>query len=95
MKRLLCIFIFACSKLSAQSFYDLNTIQKIEVYFAQPNWDYQLDTSKYGADGYVVAAPLKSPATSMYCVDSNGTSKEYASFTATLAAAAPLGPRCP
>ena len=49
------------------------------------------------ADGYVVAAPLKSPTGAMYCVDSNGAKKEYASgiFTTTIAAAAPLGPRCP
>jgi len=44
---------------SQTTFYDLNTIQKIEVYFAQSNWDYQLDTSKYGADDYVVADWVK------------------------------------
>ncbi len=38
-----------------QTFYDLNTIQTIEVFFSQPNWDYQLDTAKYGAEGYVPA----------------------------------------
>jgi len=38
-----------------QSFYDISAIQKIEIYFSQPNWDYQLDTSRYGIDGYVIA----------------------------------------
>ncbi len=44
---------------SQTSFYDLATIQKIEVYFSQPDWDYQMDTSKYGADDYVVADWVK------------------------------------
>lgn len=37
------------------TFYDLNTIQRIDLYFSQPNWDYQMDTARYGADGYVMA----------------------------------------
>jgi len=41
----------------AQSgFYATDTIQVIELTFTQPNWDYQLDTSKAGSDGYVMAA---------------------------------------
>ena len=42
-----------------QTFYDLNTIQKIELYFTQSNWDYQLDTAKIGADGYIMAQWVK------------------------------------
>jgi hypothetical protein len=47
-----------CKTLSAQSFYDQATIQNIEIQFTQPNWDYQLDTAKAGAEGYVMAASV-------------------------------------
>jgi len=58
------LFLFSCiilwhSRLSSQNFYDLNTIQKIELTFQQPNWEYQLDTAKQGADSYILAAQLK------------------------------------
>ncbi len=52
------ITLTLCGKLSAQSFYDQNTIQKIEIQFTQPNWDYQLDTAKAGAEGYIMAASV-------------------------------------
>ncbi len=39
----------------AQSFYDINTIQTIEITFSQSNWDYMLDTAKVGSDGYIMA----------------------------------------
>ena len=42
-------------ELEAQSFYDLNIIQKIEIYFAESNWDYKLDTAKAGAESYIMA----------------------------------------
>lgn len=41
---------------TAQSFYDLNTIQTIEINFDQPDWDYQMDTTKIGVDTFIVAA---------------------------------------
>ncbi|MFN8165897.1 MAG: hypothetical protein U0X76_06940 [Bacteroidia bacterium] len=42
---------------TAQSFYDLNTIQTIEINFDQPDWDYQMDTTKIGASiTFIVAA---------------------------------------
>lgn len=37
-----------------QNFYDINTIQKIEVFISQPNWDYQMDTAKYGSESYLM-----------------------------------------
>jgi hypothetical protein len=50
------LFFLIVSKIHAQAgFYDLNVIQKIEINFSQSNWDYQLDTAKYGADGYILA----------------------------------------
>lgn len=44
-----------CGNFFAQNFYDVSTIQKIEITFAQSNWDYQLDTAKAGTDGYIMA----------------------------------------
>ncbi len=55
----LCYFVSFYNVAQAQSFYDINTIQKIELTFLQPNWEYQLDTSKQGADGYILAALVK------------------------------------
>jgi CotH kinase protein/Lamin Tail Domain/Secretion system C-terminal sorting domain len=43
----------------AQSFYDLNTVQNLEIFFSQTNWDYQLDTAKAGAEGYVLADSVR------------------------------------
>ncbi len=42
-------------EVSAQSFYDMNTIQKIEIEFEQSNWDYLLDTAKSGSETYLMA----------------------------------------
>jgi len=39
----------------AQEFYDLNQIQTIKIYFSANNWRYQLDTSKAGKEGFVIA----------------------------------------
>jgi len=39
----------------SQTLYDINTIQKIEITFTQSNWDFQLDTAKAGAEGYIMA----------------------------------------
>ena len=43
----------------AQSFYDIDKIQKIEISFSQLNWDYILDTSKQGSDSYTMAQLVK------------------------------------
>ncbi len=59
----LSITLIACLLCGIQAFtqnvYDLNTIQKIEIYFTQPNWDYQMDTAKSGAEGYTIAQWVK------------------------------------
>jgi hypothetical protein len=48
------------SAVKAQStFYDLATIQKIEIQFSQSDWDYQMDTAKAGAEGYIMADWVK------------------------------------
>jgi spore coat protein CotH len=52
----LCTCVLSQAFLFAQStnLYDANTIQDIYLTMAQPNWDYQLDTAKAGAEGYIV-----------------------------------------
>ncbi len=52
----LAVAIFAKAQ---TNFYNLDTIQKIEITFAQPNWDYQMDTARLGQDGTLMAALLK------------------------------------
>ncbi len=58
MKKFLLMFMLASGiSLGAQTnFYAVDTIQVIDITFAQPNWDYQMDTAKAGADGYILAA---------------------------------------
>ena len=58
--RILTTFILGIILLSqftskAQNFYAIDTIQKIEISFSQPNWDYILDTAKQGSDSYTMA----------------------------------------
>jgi hypothetical protein len=54
------ILLLISAKLIAQSsFYDLNTIQLIEITFVQSNWDYMLDTAKAGSEGYIMASKVK------------------------------------
>lgn len=40
---------------NAQDFYDLNTIQTIEITFAESNWDALLDAQKQGDEEYILA----------------------------------------
>lgn len=58
MKKVLLMLICASGiTLGAQTnFYAVDTIQTIDLTFTQPNWDYQMDTAKDGADGYILAA---------------------------------------
>lgn len=42
-------FVFKGPMTFAQGFYDLNTIQTIEITFAQSNWDQLLDAAYTGA----------------------------------------------
>ena len=53
------LFLFLTQSAIAQvTFYNLNTIQKIEINFSQPNWDYELDTAKAGAEEYIAAVSV-------------------------------------
>jgi len=55
----LTLVVFACFNISSQTFYNTTTIQKIEVNFSNPNWDYMLDTSKLGKEDYLMAQWVK------------------------------------
>jgi len=51
--------LFIKYSIAQTNFFDVNTIQKIEITFAQPSWDYDLDTAKAGADNYILASSVK------------------------------------
>lgn len=60
-KHLLLAFVFFkfAFLVFSQDFYAIDTIQKIEISFSQPNWDYILDTAKQGADTYTMSQWVK------------------------------------
>ncbi|MBA3680798.1 MAG: CotH kinase family protein [Bacteroidetes bacterium] len=57
--KLLGLLILLNFKSYGQSFYNITAIQKIEVHFNDPKWDYMLDTSKLSKEGYVMAQWVK------------------------------------
>lgn len=57
--KLFILVVIICFKVNGQSFYNTNALQKIEVYFSNPKWDYMLDTAKHGAEGYLMANWVK------------------------------------
>lgn len=54
----LLFFCLVATNAFSQGFYDLNTLQKIEITFAQSNWDYMLDTAKTGSEGMILATSV-------------------------------------
>ena len=56
---LICIAMAAIQPSFAQSLFDLNTIQKIEISFSMPDWDYRMDTAKAGDEEYLMADWVK------------------------------------
>ncbi|MCB0429563.1 MAG: CotH kinase family protein [Flavobacteriales bacterium] len=54
----LLVFFFLSSE-AQTDLYDLNTLQKIEVFFSQPDWDLAMDTAKYGNEGYTMADSIR------------------------------------
>ncbi len=56
-KLLLVFILFGAYYSNAQTFYDLNTIQTIEITFAESNWDALLDTAE-ATDAYIVAQSI-------------------------------------
>jgi len=55
---LLSVVLMTQKVVSQTTFYDINTIQKIEITFSQPDWDYQMDTAKTGSEGYTMATSV-------------------------------------
>ncbi|MBK9284479.1 MAG: CotH kinase family protein [Sphingobacteriaceae bacterium] len=53
------MFLLFSLHTKAQTFYQLDSIQYIEIYFSQSNWDYQLDTAKSGSEAYIKADWVK------------------------------------
>lgn len=54
------LFLLKPTIVSAQiDLYDINSIQQIELFFSQPDWDYELDTAKAGADSYIMASLVR------------------------------------
>lgn len=51
---ILTVLFVAKFSFAQQDFYDVNTIQRIDLYISQPNWDYRLDTAKAGGDTYLM-----------------------------------------
>lgn len=47
--------LFPVHALANDPFYDINTLQKIEVFFARTDWDFALDSCKTGPGGYIKA----------------------------------------
>ena len=59
MKNLFVALICLCSwSLTAQEFYDLETIQTIEITFSQTNWDQILDDAKATTEDYTLATSV-------------------------------------
>ncbi|MBL0328716.1 MAG: CotH kinase family protein [Bacteroidetes bacterium] len=61
MRKLFLVSTFAlCSFFGkAQTFYDINTIQTIEINFSETNWDYLMDTAKAGFETNLMAQWVK------------------------------------
>ncbi len=55
--QLLIMFLFTSAAFS-QDLYDINTIQTIEIVFAESNWDALLDTQKAGDNNYTEATSV-------------------------------------
>lgn len=52
------VLIFISLNLASQGFYNLNTIQTIDIIFAQNNWDQLLDAEKAGNEDYIMATSV-------------------------------------
>lgn len=61
MTRITSFWILALisTSLIAQDFYDINTIQTLEITFAESNWDQLLDAEKAGDENYVMAQSIE------------------------------------
>jgi hypothetical protein len=53
------LFFSKSTSLAQHSFYNISSVQKIEIYFTQSNWDAQMDSAKSGYDSYIMAKWVK------------------------------------
>ncbi len=53
------LWIFPMGLFAQTTFYNTGQIQRIEIQFSQPNWDYRMDTAKAGAETYLMADWVK------------------------------------
>lgn len=53
------LWYFPGQAFSQTTFYNVQAVQKIEVFFHQTNWDYMLDTAKLGVEGYLKADSVR------------------------------------
>lgn len=53
------IVVFGKNVKSQQTFYDINTIQQIEIFFAESNWRHILDSLKATNDGYLTSDSVR------------------------------------
>ena len=70
MKKLLFLTLTFCfiQTGSAQSLYDINTIQDIRIVFAQTNWDALLDAQAATTEEYIPAVLVTINGTTFYNV---------------------------
>lgn len=55
----LALLVHAGLRAQTTTFYNRGTVQKIEMYFAQPDWDHLMDSLKAGPGGYIMASWVK------------------------------------
>ena len=56
---LLVLLSFAQKSKAQSPFYNISTIQKIELFFSITDWDYRMDTAKSGSEGYLLSDSIK------------------------------------
>lgn len=53
------LWYFSGQAFAQTTFYNVQSVQKIEIFFHQANWDYMLDTAKLGVEGYLKADSVR------------------------------------
>lgn len=52
------VILLFSAQINAQGFYDMATVQSIDIIFAQSNWDQLLDAEKAGNEDYIMATSV-------------------------------------
>lgn len=59
---IVCLFTaltFQKNSIAQTPFYDVATLQKLELFFTPTDWDFRMDTAKAGSDGYLLADSVR------------------------------------